>query len=124
MLLSFLSLPVIPKLKLTEAGLVDVEKFAVVDVAFISLTNILPAVNEVLRSGSSLVTLIKPQFEAGREQVGKGGVVRDPEIRRQVVEKIHTFGVEALSLEWLGSCESPIHGPAGNLEFLAWWKKT
>ena len=99
-------------------------EFAVVDVAFISLTNILPAVNEVLRSGSSLVTLIKPQFEAGREQVGKGGVVRDPEIRRQVVEKIHTFGVEALSLEWLGSCESPIHGPAGNLEFLAWWKKT
>ena len=98
--------------------------FAVVDVAFISLTNILPAVKEVLKDGSYLVTLIKPQFEAGREQVGKGGVVRDPEIRRQVVEKIHTFGVETLSLEWLDSCESPIHGPAGNVEFLAWWKKT
>ena len=99
-------------------------EFAVVDVAFISLTNILPAVKAVLRDGSHLVTLIKPQFEAGRELVGKGGVVRDPEIRRQVVEKIHIFGVETLSLEWLGSCESPIQGPAGNLEFLAWWKKT
>ncbi len=96
---------------------------AVVDVSFISLTNVLPAVTSVLDSGGELVTLIKPQFEAGRRLVEKGGVVRKPEVREAVVERIRRFGTEKLGLEWVGACESPLRGPAGNVEILAWWKK-
>lgn len=96
---------------------------ATVDVSFISLTKILPAVTTVLDSGADLVTLIKPQFEAGRRYVEKGGVVRDPEVRAAVIESIRRFGVETLGLTWAGECESPLRGPAGNVEWLAWWKK-
>jgi len=70
-----------------------------------------------------MVTLIKPQFEAGPEKVGKGGVVRDPEVHEEVVKRIHLFGVEELGLEWMGLETSPLKGPAGNIEFLAHWKK-
>lgn len=98
--------------------------FAVVDVAFISLTKILPAVTQVIEPGASIVTLIKPQFEAGRVEVDKGGgVVRDPAVRAAVVEKIKAFGTVELGLEWLGVMESPVKGPAGNVEFPAWWRK-
>ena len=69
------------------------------------------------------MTLIKPQFEAGRENIGKGGVVRDPAVREAVIARIREFGTKTLSLEWLGLCESPVKGPAGNVEFLAWWRK-
>lgn len=95
----------------------------VIDVSFISLTLILERVTQVLRSGGNLITLIKPQFEAGRDQVGKGGVVRDPVVRRAVVEKIRRFGEDHVHLLWQGYCPSPILGPAGNEEFLACWKK-
>lgn len=98
--------------------------FAVLDVAFISLTKVLPAVIELLETGSGIVTLIKPQFEAGREQVERGGVVRDPKVREEVVENIRRFGTEKAGLKWMGVCESPIKGPAGNVEFLAHWVKT
>lgn len=94
-----------------------------VDVSFISLTKVLPAVREILRSGGRLVTLIKPQFEAGRRQVGKGGVVRDPRVHAEVVKRIRLFGTRETGLEWVGVCESPIRGPAGNIEFLACWRK-
>lgn len=67
---------------------------AVTDVSFISLRHILPAIDRLLRPGGEVVALIKPQFEAGREEVGKGGVVRDPAIRRRVVERIRQFGTE------------------------------
>ncbi|MFC1497579.1 TlyA family RNA methyltransferase [Verrucomicrobiota bacterium] len=97
--------------------------FCVIDVSFISLTKILPAVIQVLSENAHIVTLIKPQFEAGRKQVEKGGVVRDPEIRQQVIDKVKQFGVERLGLEWLEVYESPLKGPAGNVEFLALWKK-
>lgn len=97
--------------------------FAVVDVSFISLTKILPAVRQVLADGGRIVTLVKPQFEAGREQVGRGGVVRDPAVREAVLSRIRDFGVDELGLEWLGSCESPLKGPAGNVEFLAYWRR-
>lgn len=97
--------------------------FAVADVSFISLTKILPAVTSLLEAGD-LVTLIKPQFEAGPGQVGKGGVVRDPAVRAQVVEEVRRSGSGLPGLAWQGVCESPIRGPAGNIEFLAWWKKT
>ena len=97
-------------------------EFAVVDVSFISLTKILPPLSSVLIPGSTIISLIKPQFEAGKEQVEKGGVVRDPEIRKAVIDKIRTFGKESLNLEWIDSCTSPLKGPAGNVEFLAQWK--
>ena len=99
-------------------------QFAVVDVSFISLTLILPPVTTLLEPDGQLVTLIKPQFEAGRENIGKGGVVRDPVVREGVIARIREFGTTALPLKWMGLCESPVKGPAGNVEFLAWWRKT
>lgn len=96
--------------------------FACADVSFISLTKILPALVRVVRPGAQLVTLIKPQFEAGREQV-PGGVVRDPEVRQAVVDAIHAFGEAHAGLVWLGVVPSPLKGPEGNVEFLAHWKK-
>jgi 23S rRNA (cytidine1920-2'-O)/16S rRNA (cytidine1409-2'-O)-methyltransferase len=96
---------------------------AVTDVSFISLRLILPALDRLLRPGGETVALIKPQFEAGREEVGKGGVVRDPAIRQQVVERIRDFGIQTLGWRWLDFCQSPIQGPAGNVEFLSYWRK-
>ncbi len=95
---------------------------AVVDVSFISLTKILPALSRVLQSGHDVITLIKPQFEAGREQVGKGGVVKDPRVHQEVQRRIRAFGEEEMGWNWQAVCRSPITGPAGNVEFLAWWK--
>ena len=108
---------------LAPADLPAVPDLATVDVSFISLTKILPAVNGVLRAGGQVVTLIKPQFEAGRAQVQRGGVVRDASVRAAVVERIRAFGEKELGLRWQGVCESPITGPAGNVEFLALWEK-
>lgn len=97
--------------------------FAAVDVSFISLTKILPALHSVLRNSAIIVTLIKPQFEAGKSQVCRGGVVRDKDVRNAVVAAIRTFGETQLGWEWRGVCESPLLGPAGNVEFLAYWGK-
>lgn len=97
--------------------------FAGVDVSFISLTVILPAVTQVLTRPAALVTLIKPQFEAGRDEVRKGGVVRDPAVRARVIDRIREFGTGTLDLEWQGLAESPLKGPAGNVEFLAYWRR-
>jgi len=108
---------------LSERDIPEPFQFAVIDVSFISLTLILPPVTKLLGSGGEIVSLIKPQFEAGRENVGKGGVVRDPSVHAAVVAQIRQFGTTVLSMEWLGSCESPLRGPAGNIEFLAWWRK-
>ncbi|MBV9462986.1 MAG: TlyA family RNA methyltransferase, partial [Verrucomicrobiae bacterium] len=88
------------------------------DVSFISLEKVLPAARRVAPC-ASMVVLIKPQFEAGRDQVGKGGVVRSPEVHEAVVEKIRRFAVESLGMDWAGVLESPLRGPAGNKEFLA-----
>ncbi len=97
--------------------------FAAVDVSFISLTKVLPAVNTTLSLGAVLVTLIKPQFEAGRNEVCRGGVVRDAAVHEKVVSRIRAFGQAEAGLVWRGVCESPIRGPAGNIEFLACWTK-
>jgi 23S rRNA (cytidine1920-2'-O)/16S rRNA (cytidine1409-2'-O)-methyltransferase len=97
-------------------------QFAVVDVAFISLHLILPPMAAVLPAGAELVSLIKPQFEAGREQA-PGGVVRDPSVREAVVAKIRAFGEAQAGLEWLAVTPSPILGPEGNVEFLAHWRR-
>jgi 23S rRNA (cytidine1920-2'-O)/16S rRNA (cytidine1409-2'-O)-methyltransferase len=93
---------------------------ATIDVSFISLKLILPAVTGWLREGGWIVALIKPQFEAGREQVGKGGVVRDPAVHRSVLEEIVAWAASR-DLVLKGLIRSPITGPAGNLEFLATW---
>lgn len=96
----------------------DSLKFATVDVSFISLKLILPVLKEILASGSDIVVLIKPQFEAGKEQVGKKGVVRDPAIHLEVLKKITTFANEQGFL-LLDLTYSPITGGEGNIEFLA-----
>jgi len=96
--------------------------FAVFDVSFISLELVMPPVVAVLAPEGEMITLIKPQFEAGRKEVGRGGVVRDPATRDAVIEKIRAFGENKLSLQWLGCVESPLTGPAGNVEYLAWWR--
>ena len=97
-------------------------QFATCDCSFISLKLILPRMAEVVAPGSQMITLIKPQFEAGRAQAPKG-VVRDEAVRQAVVKMIHDFGTETLPLEWLGCERSPLLGPEGNVEFLAWWRR-
>lgn len=96
--------------------------FASVDVSFISLTKVLPAAIELLKDEAEMVCLIKPQFEAGREKVGKKGVVRDKNVHLEVIEKVISFATEigfsVLHLEF-----SPIKGPEGNIEYLVHLKK-
>jgi 23S rRNA (cytidine1920-2'-O)/16S rRNA (cytidine1409-2'-O)-methyltransferase len=108
---------------LTSTDMPELADFASIDTSFISLTNILPAVKDILKPGGEIVSLIKPQFEAGKEDVDKGrGVITDPAIHETVVSKIRKFGTEDLGLEWLGLSTSPLKGPKGNIEFLAYWK--
>ena len=90
---------------------------AVIDASFISLDKVLPATLSLLTPSSDVVALIKPQFEVGKGNFGKGGVVRDPEQHLQVVEKIKVLG-EQLGCQVLDVCESPVLGPKGNREFL------
>ena len=90
---------------------------AVVDVSFISLRLILPAVARLAKAGAAIVVLVKPQFEAGRAEVPRGGVVRSEKVRRRVVAEIAEAGRQ-LGLEVLGSISSPIRGARGNEEFL------
>ena len=108
---------------LTAADLPERPARAVTDVSFISLKLILPPMADVLLPGGEIISLIKPQFEAGRG-MAPGGVVSDPEVRRRVVEDISEFGTKTLGLELLGVEESPIRGrEKGNVEYLAWWRK-
>ncbi len=95
-------------------------RLAVMDLSFISLTKVLPAVFTVLDGEGSVVCLIKPQFELERDDIGKGGIVRDPELHARAVEKIRRFAVEEHGRAWRGVIPSPITGTDGNQEFLAW----
>jgi hemolysin TlyA family protein len=88
-----------------------------IDVSFISLRHILPVVPPLLRPSADVVVLVKPQFEAGRQEVGKGGIVRDAAVQARVVEEI-VAAADALGLGRAGSTESPIAGMEGNREFL------
>ena len=97
--------------------------FFSVDVSFISLRIILPAVRPLLRDGGQAVCLIKPQFEAGREKVGKKGVVRDRAVHEEVVETICLFAVEN-GYSVLGLTFSPVKGPEGNIEYLVYLEKS
>ena len=98
-------------------------EFASIDVAFISLTKVLRPVRELLTPDGQVAALIKPQFEAGREKVGKKGVVREKSTHLEVIRQVLTFawtaGFDILALEF-----SPIKGPEGNIEYLAWLQKT
>jgi 23S rRNA (cytidine1920-2'-O)/16S rRNA (cytidine1409-2'-O)-methyltransferase len=96
---------------------------AVIDASFISLDKVLPNTLRLIRDGGTIVALIKPQFEVGRGEVGKGGVVREPAKHAAVIESVCTLAV-SLQLEVIGVTESPITGPKGNREFLVYLKKT
>lgn len=107
----------------THEQVPDEGDFASIDVSFISLTKVLPAVLGVLGEKGQLVCLIKPQFEAGREKVGKKGVVRDSSVHREVIEMIVEY-VRTQSLGILGLDFSPIKGPEGNIEYLIYLDKS
>lgn len=96
---------------------------ATIDASFISLELVLPATLQLLQPAAQIVALIKPQFEAGRDAVGKGGVVRDARVHRAVLQKTMTLAQE-LELTAAGLIASPVIGPAGNVEFLAWWRRS
>lgn len=107
----------------TPEDIDDVLDFASVDVSFISLTKVLGPARELLRDGGQMVCLIKPQFEAGREKVGKKGVVKDKSVHEEVITMVITYALEngfsVHDLEY-----SPIKGPEGNIEYLVFLEKT
>ena len=107
---------------MTPEDIDDVPDFISVDVSFISLGLMLPVIKALLAEGGSAVCLIKPQFEAGREQVGKKGVVKDPKVHREVIEKVLSFAVSN-GLTAAGLSYSPIKGPKGNIEYLLYLLK-
>ena len=107
---------------LTRNQIADDLDFASVDVSFISLTKILLPAWRLLKCGGQMVCLIKPQFEAGREKVGKKGVVRDPAVHREVIAKVMDFAA-LLHFSVLGLTWSPIKGPEGNIEYLIFIQK-
>ena len=104
------------------AGIAEGIDIAVIDASFISLKLIIPPVLNLIRDGAIILALVKPQFEVGKGEVGKRGVVRDPELHRRVLAGIEVF-CRGLGLAVLGSCESPLLGPAGNREFFVCLKK-
>lgn len=107
----------------TPEDIADALDFASVDVSFISLTKVLVPARALLKDGGEMVCLIKPQFEAGREKVGKKGVVRDASVHEEVIHAVIDFAAEqgffVKNLEY-----SPIKGPEGNIEYLVHFKKT
>ncbi len=91
-----------------------------IDVSFISLKLVIPAITPLLKPGGYLLALVKPQFEAGRKEIDKGsGVIRDPVIRKAILDDIRNFTTH-IGYHLLGDMESPVHGPSGNVEFLLW----
>ena len=107
---------------LTHEQIPDELDFASIDVSFISLKLILPAVAGVLKEGGQVASLVKPQFEAGKEKVGKKGVVRDPAVHKEVLEHYLEHAKEA-GFGVLGLTYSPIRGPEGNIEYLGFLQK-
>ena len=101
----------------TPEDIQEAPSFVSIDVSFISLSKVLPAVRELLQDSGEVVCLIKPQFEAGREKVGKKGVVRDPAVHREVIYQVMEFAVTA-GFQLLHLDYSPVKGPEGNIEYL------
>ena len=107
----------------TPDDISDILDFASIDVSFISLTKVLGPVRDLLKPGEEVVCLIKPQFEAGREKVGKKGVVRDRNVHKEVIKMVTEFaGNNGFSFKGLDF--SPVKGPEGNIEYLLYIKKT
>ena len=100
----------------------ELAAFSSIDVSFISLTKVLLPVKNLLTEDGQVVCLIKPQFEAGREKVGKKGVVRDPKVHEEVIEKVRDYAM-SISMEPCHLSFSPIKGPEGNIEYLLHLKK-
>lgn len=102
-----------------ETNAATVVSVTTIDASFISLRLLLPSVARWLIAGGHVVALIKPQFEAGRKQVGKGGIVKDPQVHRGVLQSLLTW---AIAEHWIvrGLTRSPVKGAAGNIEFLCW----
>lgn len=92
------------------------------DVSFISLTLVLPAATAVVKPGGDCLVLVKPQFELSRDEVGKGGIVREPALHQKACDKIRAFVESDPRLVWKGVAESSIQGTDGNREFLAWFQ--
>ncbi|HEV2601834.1 MAG TPA: TlyA family RNA methyltransferase [Candidatus Babeliales bacterium] len=114
---------VMEKTNLRNLGTVgELVDLVTLDLSFISILKVMQAVAGMLKEGGVLITLIKPQFEAGKEQVSRGGIVKDPAVHVQVIERV-TQGIVAYGFEYLGVTESPIEGTMGNKEFLACFKK-
>ncbi|UTW56749.1 TlyA family RNA methyltransferase [Kordiimonas sp. SCSIO 12610] len=109
---------------LTEAEIPNAPDLIVCDASFISLKTVLPAALALLKDGGHLIALIKPQFEVGKDNVGKGGVVRDPELHKAVCEDISDWLGGLPGWHVAGITESPIKGPEGNIEFLIHGIKT
>ena len=107
----------------TPADIGEAVDFVSIDVAFISLTKVLEPVKALMKDDARIVCLIKPQFEAGREKVGKKGVVRDKAVHLEVIENIVSFAY-GLGFEILGLDYSPIRGPEGNIEYLLYMKNS
>lgn len=101
----------------------SIPDMAVIDASFISLEKVLPNTLRLIKADGLVVALVKPQFEVGRGEVGKGGVVRDPEKHAEVLESVCALA-RSLALEVVGVTESPITGPKGNREFLIYLRKT
>src|SRR2546422_1922662 len=93
-----------------------------IDVSFISLTMLLPGIPAVLKAGGECLALVKPQFEVGREHVGKGGIVRDAGLQQAAIEKVAVAG-RSTGLQFVGAHESPITGREGNREFFVLFRK-
>jgi len=104
---------------LTPAELGERVEFVTLDLSFISLAKVLGAVRELLRPGGEVLALVKPQFEAGREQVGKGGIVKDPAVQGSVLEQVSAAACQ-LGFQIRGVTCSPIQGADGNIEFFMW----
>lgn len=107
----------------TREQVPDAVDFSSVDVSFISLSLILPVLRELLTAEGEAVCLIKPQFEAGKDKVGKNGVVRDRKVHAEVIEKVERLALEN-QFDILGIDFSPVKGPKGNIEYLIYLKKT
>ena len=108
---------------LTPASLPEAPDLAVIDVSFISLGAVLPAVASVVCPGGAVVALVKPQFEVGRGRVGKGGVVRDPALRAEAVASVRA-AAERLGFAVRGEAESVLPGPKGNREVFVWLERS
>jgi 23S rRNA (cytidine1920-2'-O)/16S rRNA (cytidine1409-2'-O)-methyltransferase len=105
---------------LDPASIAERVDMVTLDLSFISVMKVIPVVQQILKPGGELIVLIKPQFEAGREQVGRGGIITDPQVHQEVINRL-TTDISAAGFRHVGVVESPILGGSGNKEFLAYF---